>query len=89
MSDRQRRYRERLAARRRIWKPELAVAETEQMLLDLDYLDGMTEYTKADTDTALANLVEMLVAVTGNNPDFENLLLLIRDWFESHRDDLT
>jgi hypothetical protein len=68
-------YRKRIAAGRRIWKPELDVVRTEQLLIGLGYLPEGGEISNRDADTALARLVDMLAAVSADDAGLGNLIL--------------
>jgi len=52
-----RRYRARRKEGCRIWKPELHIVNTEQLLTSLGYLDPMTEPTKKEGPSRSPNLL--------------------------------
>ena len=73
-AERQRRRRARKAVGHRIWRLDLDIVATEELLRGAGYLDPMAECTELEADAVLAQLIEMLCAVTRDNSPFGNLL---------------
>ena len=74
-------YRDRIAAGRRVFHLELDEVDVEEMLCGLDALpEG---FTRREADEALAQLVTMLCAATGNDMRFRDLLATAIEIFES------
>jgi hypothetical protein len=81
-----RRYRKRRKAGHRIWRLELDVVATEELLLALNYLpEG---FTKKEADEGLARFVTMLATVTGDDMRFEFALRQTIESFESAGDQM-
>jgi sorbitol-specific phosphotransferase system component IIA len=80
VNDRQRRYRERLKAGRRIYRVELVDTDAEELVKSLGHCTDDMDLATAEV---LQFFIELSKTVTRNDGDFADVLLCIAEAYEA------